>query len=351
MDHVASDVDSDLPYDSLLVVSFGGPEGRQDVLPFLENVLRGRNISRERLLEVAEHYYEFDGVSPINAQNRQLIGALEVELAAQGPPLPIYWGNRNWHPLLVDTIRKMRDDGVRRSLAFFTSAYSSYSGCRQYCENIAQAREQVGPDAPVIEKLRAFYNHPGFIHPMIDRVRVALEDVPATRRGAVKILYTAHSLPTAMAENCDYVAQLTEACRLVSEALSLKNSELVYQSRSGPPSQPWLEPDVCDAIRLVCGNGAAEDVVLVPIGFVSDHMEVIFDLDTEASELCQQLGIHMVRAGTVGTHPDFVTMIRKLILERTTGAPREVLGKSGPRSDDCPSDCCSSPRMSRSKND
>ena len=350
MGETISNEEGSVPYDSLLIVSFGGPEGEADVLPFLENVLRGRNVPQERMLEVAEHYYQFEGRSPINAQNRELIKALEAAFAAQGPPLPIYWGNRNWHPLLADTIRQMRDDGMRRSLAFVTSAYSSYSGCRQYQENIIQAREEVGKDAPRIEKLRAFYNHPGFIGPMIERVQQALAEISLERRKATKIFYTAHSLPTSMADHCDYVAQLSEACRLVSAALSLENDELVYQSRSGPASQSWLAPDICDAIREAHRAENLQDLVVVPIGFVSDHMEVLFDLDTEARALCEQLGIQMVRAGTVGTHADFVTMIRKLILERTAGAPREVLGQSGPRPDDCPLDCCPAPRMSQSKN-
>ena len=207
-------------YDSLLVVSFGGPEGMDDLLPFLENVLRGRNVPRERLLQVAKHYELFNGVSPINEQNRNLIAALQHELAAKGPRLPIYFGNRNWHPLLGDTLRTMRDDGVKSALAFVTSAYSSYSSCRQYLEDLQRARELVGPEAPRVEKLRAFYNHPGFIEANVSNVRTALERLPEERRAAATIVFTAHSIPVTMAGNCDYESQLNEASRLVAEALS-----------------------------------------------------------------------------------------------------------------------------------
>ena len=333
----------DALYDSLLVVSFGGPEGPDDVLPFLENVLRGRNVPRERMLEVAEHYQAFGGKSPINDQNRALIAALTEELTMHGPDLPVYWGNRNWHPLLDDTIGRMRDDGRRKSLAFFTSAYSSYSGCRQYRENILDACSTVGGDSPEIHKLRAFYNHPGFIEPMVERVRDALAEVPESAGDRCKVFYTAHSIPSSMSEGCDYALQLREACRLVSEELGLSDYDLVYQSRSGPPTQPWLEPDICDAIQTACTSGEVQYVVIVPIGFVSDHMEVLFDLDTEARELCEKLGVGLVRAGTVGTHPRFISMIRQLILERTSGAERLTLGTLGPRADFCPEDCCPAP--------
>jgi ferrochelatase len=330
-------------YDALLVVSFGGPEGMDDVLPFLHNVLRGRNVPPERMREVAAHYEQFGGVSPINEQNRALIRALADELNRHGPRLPIYWGNRNWHPLLPDTVRQMRDDGIRRALAFVTSAFSSYSGCRQYLENLADARQQVGPDAPVIDKLRAFYNHPGFIAAMADRVAEALEQLPAADRGNAPLVFTAHSIPLSMAQTCDYEQQFFEASRLVASALGREAFHCVYQSRSGPPSQPWLEPDVCDFLRGLAQSGVRH-VVLVPIGFVSDHMEVIYDLDTEAQAACDEAGLNMVRAATVGTHPRFVQMIRQLIEERVCGAPRLALGEFGPRSDACPADCCPAPR-------
>jgi ferrochelatase len=339
--------DQEAPYDSLLVVSFGGPEGPEEVLPFLENVLRGRNVPRERMLEVGEHYQAFGGKSPINDQNRALIAALGDELEKHGPRLPIYWGNRNWHPLLADTIEQMRDDGRRKSLAFFTSAYSSYSGCRQYRENILEACTRVGPESPVIHKLRAFYNHPGFVSPMIERVREAIAGIPDSDRGRTKVFYTAHSIPTSMSDGCDYVLQLQEATRLVSEALDLVHYDLVFQSRSGPPQQPWLEPDICDAISSAHTTEKIKHAVIVPIGFISDHMEVLFDLDTEARERCESLGIQYLRAGTVGTHPEFVSMIRKLILERTEGGERETLGSLGPRADFCPENCCPPPPARR----
>ena len=250
-------------YDALVVVSFGGPECREDVLPFLENVLRGRNVPRARMLEVAEHYYHFDGVSPINAQNRALISALKDEFAAAGLKLPIYFGNRNWHPLLPDTLRQMQADGVRRAIAFFTSAFSSYSGCRQYRENIAAAQQTVGEGAPQIDKLRTFFNHPGFIEPMIEHVGAALAAIPAERRSQAQVLFSAHSIPLAMAQNCQYETQFREASRLVATALVIANWQLVYQSRSGPPAQPWLAPDVVATIEQLarreyqgCGRGA-----------------------------------------------------------------------------------------------
>ncbi|HEX6962961.1 MAG TPA: ferrochelatase [Lacipirellula sp.] len=332
-----------LPYDAILIVSFGGPESREDVLPFLENVLRGRNVPRERMLEVAEHYYHFGGVSPINEQNRRLIASLERELAEHGPQLPVYWGNRNWHPLLADTLRQMSEGGVRRALAFFTSAYSSYSGCRQYRENIAAAQQQVGPTAPEVDKLRVFFNHPGFIEPMVESLKTCLAQVPEADRPSTKILFSAHSIPTAMAATCRYEEQLQEASRLVAEGAGVRqeNWELVYQSRSGPPQQPWLAPDICDRIKTLHAACGLASVIIVPIGFISDHLEVIYDLDTEAKSLCDRLGIRMLRAATVGDHPRFIRMIRELIVERMTpGAERPARGALGPSHDQCPADCC-----------
>jgi len=327
-------------YDALLIVSFGGPEGPDDVLPFLENVLRGKNVPRARMLQVAEHYQHFGGVSPINEQNRQLIAAIEKELQTYGPDLPIYWGNRNWHPLLPETLRKMADDGVRRAIAFFTSAFSSYSGCRQYRENIAVAQEQVGAQAPQIDKLRFFFNHPGFVEPVAERVQAALDQIPADRRDAAALVYTAHSIPLSMAENCQYETQLRESCRLVTEALGRSEWELVYQSRSGPPQQPWLEPDIGDYLREI-RSGGATDAVVTPIGFISDHLEVIWDLDTEAQQIAEEIGLNMIRGGTVGTHPRFITMIRELLEERLQQAEeRPALGRLGPCHDVCPQDCC-----------
>lgn len=331
-------------YDAILLVSFGGPNQPDDVLPFLENVLRGKNVPRERMLEVAEHYQHFGGVSPINEQNQELIAALRTELDSQGITLPIYWGNRNWHPLLTDTLREMRDAGVRRALAIFTSAYSSYSGCRQYRENITDARAAVGPDAPEVDKVRAYFNHPGFVEACVARLEEALAAIPVERRAETLLVFTAHSIPLAMATNCRYVVQLEDVARLCSERLRHPHYRLVYQSRSGPPTQPWLEPDVLDFLRQVKQEGRFRDVVVAPIGFISDHMEVMYDLDTEAQHLCQELGLNMVRAATVGTHPRFVRGLRELIVERMQGGERLSIGQLGPNPDVCPVDCCLSGR-------
>ncbi len=331
---------TDSPYDSFLLVSFGGPEGPSEVIPFLETVLRGKNVPRERMLEVAEHYYSFGGVSPINDQNRKLLAAIGEEFKRSGIDLPIYWGNRNWHPLLTDTIRQMRDDGCRRTLAFFTSMFSCYSGCRQYRENIAAACDEVGADAPIIEKLRMGFNHPGFIDAMSSSLRQAISSLGSEGEQAV-VLFTAHSIPLSMAEGSDYVKQLTESSRLVAEACGVKNWRLVFQSRSGPAQQPWLEPDVCDAIAELDDQQKLPAVVIVPIGFVSDHMEVMFDLDEEAAELCRQRGIRFARAGTAGTDTSFVSMIRNLVQERMgQTVQRSAVGDLPPWHDICPADCC-----------
>ncbi|HKY30058.1 MAG TPA: ferrochelatase [Pyrinomonadaceae bacterium] len=323
-------------YDALLIVSFGGPEGMDDVIPFLENVLRGRNVPAERMRAVAKHYEMFGGVSPINEQNRTLIAALKQELAEQGPNLPIYWGNRNWHPLLTDTLKQMASDGVQQALAFVTSAYNSYSSCRQYLENINMAREQAGVNAPHVEKLRAFYNHPLFIDANVDNVADALGRIPETRRESAELLFTAHSIPQAMANQCEYAAQLDEASRLIADRLGHRKWRLVYQSRSGSPAQPWLGPDVLDCLKGL----KTTDVVIAPIGFVSDHMEIVYDLDTEAHQLCEDLGMNTVRASTAGTHPSFVKMIRELIMERINGTEPRFLGTQGLAHAVCPADSC-----------
>jgi protoporphyrin/coproporphyrin ferrochelatase len=334
-----------MTYDAILVASFGGPERPDDVIPFLENVLRSKNVPRERMLAVAEHYYHFGGKSPINDQNRQLIAALKAELAQHGPQLPIYWGNRNWHPMLTDTLCQMKADGLHRALAFVTSAYSSYSSCRQYREDIARAQEAAGGGAPVVEKIRVFHNHPGFVEAVVDRLRHALAKIPENRREAAHLIFTAHSIPLAMAQGCDYEKQLRETSRLVAEELARKDWWLVYQSRSGPASQPWLEPDILDYLREIKVRGNVSDVVIAPIGFVSDHMEILFDLDTQARELCSELGLQMMRAETVGTHPRFIRMIRELICERLDETnPKLSLGALGPRPDFCAPDCCPMPR-------
>ena len=327
-------------YDAIIVVSFGGPENKDDVMPFLENVVRGRNIPRERLLEVAHHYQMFGGGSPINDQNRAMIAALRTELDARHIGLPIYWGNRNWHPFLADTLRKMRSDGIQHALAFFTSAYSSYSGCRQYREDIIRAQAEVGKGAPQVSLLRKFYNHPRFIAANIARVRDAYAKIPAERQADTPLIFTAHSIPMDMARNCDYEAQLQNTCALVAEAIEKPEWLLVYQSRSGSPTQKWLEPDICDTLREI-RIANVTDVVVAPIGFISDHMEVLYDLDTEAQAICQEIGLNMSRAATVGTHPEFIGMIADLIVERTTDNPsRPALGVRGPSHDVCPENCC-----------
>jgi ferrochelatase len=296
------------------------------------------------MLAVAEHYYHFDGKSPINQQTRELIAAIKEELAQHGPKLPVYWGNRNWHPMLADTLRQMKSDGVKRALAFVTSAYSSYSGCRQYRENISRAQAEVGGGAPQIDKLRVFFNHPGFLEATEDRLQEALAKIPADARRNVQIVYVAHSIPMSMANTSDYVKQLEEVRRLASHAIGISNDALVYQSRSGAPGQPWLEPDILDHLREVKRKELASAVVVAPISFISDHMEVLYDLDIEARHLCDELALPMARAKTVGVHPKFIAMIRELILERTERAERRALGSLGPRQDICAEDCCPAPQ-------
>ena len=289
------------------------------------------------------------GVSPINAENRALLAALVDELNAHGPPLSVYWGNRHWHPLLADTLRQMTEDGVRHALAFVTSAFGSYPGCRQYVEDIERARREVGPGAPPIDKLRLFFNHPGFIEATAERVAAALSEIPVEKRSAARLLFTAHSIPVAMTERSPYLRQLRESCRLVVERLPLAVSpsrgtfgwELVFQSRSGPPSQPWLEPDIRDHIRRLHEAGGLGHLVIVPIGFMAENMEVVYDLDIEVRQLCDELGVDMVRAAVVGNHPRFVRMIRELIVERLDPTvERLAFGALGPWPDECPTDCC-----------
>jgi protoporphyrin/coproporphyrin ferrochelatase len=301
------------PYDALLIVSFGGPEKHEDVIPFLENVLRGRNVPRERMLEVAGHYYHFDGRSPINDQNRMLMTALERRL-----DVPVYWGNRNWHPLLTDTVEQMRADGVQRALALVTSAFGSYSGCRQYIENLEAARAAV-ENAPVIDKIRPFSTHPRFLEAMVDRTRAALADLPHGR-----LVFTAHSIPVAMAQASPYVAELRQASAAVAAAVECGEWDFAWQSRSGPPTQPWLEPDICDYLRQ-----SRRDTVIVPIGFLSDHMEVIYDLDVEARRVAEELGIRIARARTVETHPAMIEMIAELLEQEPEPCPRGCCAASG----------------------
>jgi protoporphyrin/coproporphyrin ferrochelatase len=342
-------------YDAFLLVSFGGPEGPGDVIPFLTNVTRGRNVPPERLAQVAEHYYAFGGVSPINQQCRDLLAAVEADFAAGGVSLPVYWGNRNWTPYLADTVRQMAEDGVRRAIAFVTSAYSSYSSCRQYLEDIERARAAVGPAAPRIDKIRRFYNHPGFIEPFAANVQAALATLPAEVRGDAHLVFTAHSIPVAMAETSGpaedrgrYVTELTEAARLITERAGAGAHpwSLVYQSRSGPPSQPWLEPDVCDHLGELAKAGTTA-VVVIPVGFVSDHMEVRHDLDVEAAQTADSLGLAFARAATPGTSPRFAAMITELVQERQAWPEtpaRAALGTMGVPSQTCPASCCGGTR-------
>jgi ferrochelatase len=345
-------------YDAFLLVSFGGPEGPGEVMPFLENVTRGRGVPPERLAEVAHHYDAFGGVSPISQQCRDLLAAIEKDFAVSGLDLPLYWGNRNWHPYLARTVAAMAAAGVSRAIAFVTSAYGSYSSCRQYLDDIEAARAEVGPGAPRIDKIRHFFNHPGFVEPFTESTLAAIESLPPAVAGDAPLVFTAHSVPVAMAAASGpdgglYPAQLAEAARLVAAGVAAaEGSErpwrLVYQSSSGPPSVPWLGPDVSDHLADLAADGAP-GAVLVPVGFVSDHMEVVYDLDTEAAQAGQRLGLSLARAATPGTHPRFVSMITELVGERMGERAGErgdlpvscrALGDLGPAPHRCPNACC-----------
>ena len=341
------------PYDGIVLISFGGPEGPDDVLPFMENVTKGRGIPRERLIEVSAHYQHFGGVSPINGQNRALLAALKVALAERGIDVPVAWGNRNWNPYVHEACDELRSAGCSRVLAFVTSAFSSASGCRQYREDITRAVNEAqanGASTLTVDKVRVFYNHPGFIEPMIDNVRAALAEVADDAR--TELVFTAHSIPMSMADTSDYVVQLREACRLIADAVNADRAEplrwdLVYQSRSGAPGQPWLEPDISDHLRARHDDGLAHAIV-IPVGFISDHMEVVWDLDTQARETAHEIGLAMTRAATVGVDPRFVNMIVDLIVERAATARgedpiRAALGLRPANHDVCPVDCCPMP--------
>ncbi|GAA3708284.1 ferrochelatase [Streptomyces tremellae] len=350
------------PYDALLLLSFGGPEGPDDVIPFLENVTRGRGIPRERLKKVGQHYYLFGGVSPINEQNRVLLDALRKDFAEHGVDLPVHWGNRNWAPYLTDTLRRMVLDGHRRIAVLATSAYASYSGCRQYRENLADALATLAAEGlalPRVDKLRHYFNHPGFVRPVIDGVLASLADLPGEVRDGAHLAFTTHSIPIGAADTSGpapghghggaYVAQHLDVARVVAAAVTEETGvehpwELVYQSRSGAPGTPWLEPDICDHLESLHGAGAPA-VVMVPIGFVSDHMEVLYDLDTEATAKAAELGLPARRSPTVGADPRFAAAVRDLLVERAAterGEPRErcALGALGPGHDLCPIGCC-----------
>jgi ferrochelatase len=341
-----------LTYDALLVLSFGGPEGPDDVMPFLENVTRGRDVPRARLDAVAEHYLHFGGVSPINAQNRALVDAISDDFESHGLDLPIFWGNRNWTPYVGDVVAEMAHAGVRNALVFATSAYASFSACRQYQDDLVGAASPLGTTAPELHKLRHFFDHPGFIEPQVDAVRSALARIDPARRATTRLVFTAHSIPVVMNDesgpNRDglYAAELTAASRLIAEAAGPGLAwRLVWQSRSGPPSVPWLEPDVNDHLRSLPQYGVT-DVVVVPVGFVSDHVEVLWDLDHEASDTAAAVGIGFHRTPSPGTDPRFVAMVRELVQERAgdRAAPGRALSPIGPSHDTCPLGCCPAPR-------
>lgn len=340
-DVAGSDVSNDVAgIDAVLLVGFGGPQGPDDVVPFLERVTAGRNIPAERLAEVGAHYQHFGGVSPINDQCRAIRRELQSELDAAGHSLPVYWGNRNWHPLLEETVAQMVEDGVRRAVALVTSAYSSYSGCRQYIEDLDRAITAAGAGSLRIDKIRPYFDHPGFVEPFIASTRRALERLGAA--DPPPLVFTAHSIPEAMAEACDYEAQLRATMDLVAGTASPDSlRHLVWQSRSGPPSVRWLEPDVNDHLGRLAALGHRAAVV-VPIGFVSDHIEVLWDLDHEAAATADELGICIERATTPGTAPDpaFIAMARELIEERMGLAPRRALSDLPARPDDCAPGCC-----------
>ncbi|GAB2632376.1 ferrochelatase [Nocardia goodfellowii] len=320
--------------DALLLLSFGGPERPEDVMPFLENVTRGRGVPRERLEEVAQHYLHFGGVSPINALNLGIIAAVERELAAAGIDLPVYFGNRNWHPMVEDTVARMTADGVGSALVFPTSAWGGYSGCLQYQEDIARARAAVGDGAPDMVKLRQYFDHPLFIDAFADAIRAAVRQIPADRRDRVRLVFTAHSIPVAADVAAGppadgghlYSRQVAEAARLCAAATGFGDYDLVWQSRSGPPQVPWLEPDIVDHLAELSGKGI-DAVVVCPVGFVSDHLEVIWDLDNEAKDKAEELAMAFARAATPGTDPRFARMVVELIREHLSGTEIRRLGE------------------------
>ena len=335
--------------DVLLIVSFGGPEGPDDVVPFLENVTRGRGIPRERLVEVGAHYGHFGGVSPINALNRDLVAAVRSELESRGHQVPVLWGNRNWGPYLADALREARDRGAERVFAFLTSAYSSYSGCRSYRENLYDAMAEIRAEDPSrdpqVHLLRPYFNHPGFLDPFVDGARAALAQLPEGSR----LVFTTHSIPTADAQRCDYLAQHLDVATTIAAALGREEEwDLVYQSRSGAPDVPWLEPDISDHLAVLAGKGLP-GAAIVPIGFVSDHMEVVWDLDTVAIRDAHELGLVARRVATPGTDPRFVAMVADLLAEgraAVDGLPvdRPSRGALGPRAVPCVAGCCPNPR-------
>ena len=361
MPDIAAERHRDLtPYDAVLLVSFGGPERPEDIVPFLENVTRGRGIPRERLEEVGQHYHLFGGRSPINDLNREFLQALREDLAGAGIHVPVYWGNRNWDPFLADTVREMRDDGVTRAACFVTSAYSSYSSCRQYRENLHDATAAVD-GAPRLDRLRAYFNHPGFVEPLVDATLSALAELDEDVRDDAHLSFVTHSIPTSMNEGSGpqgnaYVAQHHSVMEEIIERVRQETGRrhlhaLVFCSRSGAPQIPWLEPDINDHLTAVSEKGVPA-VIAIPIGFVSDHMEVVYDLDTEAVATADGLGLTFVRAATAGIDPRFVAMVRDLVLERAAAergeeVARNVVGTLGACADLCAVGCCPNPRAER----
>ncbi|MEV6426790.1 ferrochelatase [Nocardia sp. NPDC051463] len=345
-------------FDALLLLSFGGPERPEDVMPFLENVTRGRGVPRERLEEVAKHYLHFGGVSPINALNLDIIAAVEAELAAAGIDLPVYFGNRNWHPMVEDTVARMAADGVRSALVFPTSAWGGYSGCLQYHEDITRARAAFGAGAPELVKLRQYFDHPLLIESFADAIRAAVAELPLDRRGRARLVFTAHSIPISADATAGppadggrlYSRQVAEAARLCAAATGFTDFDLVWQSRSGPPQVPWLDPDIIDHLEALSSK-SVDAVVVCPVGFVSDHLEVIWDLDNEAKAKAAELDMAFARAATAGTDPRFARLVVELIGEHLTdaAAPRlgEVPGYGCTRNGDpCAVGCCAPARRS-----
>ena len=329
-----------MKYDAVLVVSFGGPEGMEDVMPFLDNVLRGKRVPEERKLEVAHHYELFGGVSPLNAQNRELVAKVRSSLGEKGIDIPVLLANRNTEPFIPDVMKECQEKGYQKLLVYITSGFSCYSGCRQYRENLMSVQSEMEGEVPQFDKIRVFFNHPLFIEVVADNVRQAIQRLPAETSSSARVVFTAHSIPMAMANTSRYTEQLQEAARLVAERLELPGWDLVYQSRSGPPSMPWLEPDICDHLDALNDQGV-DSVVVSALGFVSDHMEVLYDLDLEARDHAAELGMNYVRASTPGNDPRMVEMVVELIRERLEEWPeRRTIGRLPAKHDVCPADCC-----------
>ncbi|WFB34715.1 ferrochelatase [Kiritimatiellota bacterium B12222] len=329
-----------MKYDAVLIVSFGGPEGMDEVMPFLDNVLKGKGVPEERKLEVAHHYELFGGVSPINEQNRDLLAKVQAELKQQHIDLPVLLANRNTAPFIPDVMKECQDKGYLNLLVYITSGFSCYSGCRQYRENLMDAQASLTGAVPQFDKIRVFFNHPLFIETVADQVAQSMALLPQADQADAKVVFTAHSIPMAMANSSSYTEQLHEAARLIAERLEISDWDLVYQSRSGPPAMPWLEPDICDHLDDLSSQGV-KSVVVSPLGFVSDHLEVLFDLDLEARDHAAELGMTYQRAATPGNDPRMVKMIVELIRERLEDWPeRRCIGRLPAKEDVCPATCC-----------